>query len=71
MDSILIHGIRIFQFKGSAKARAAAHGRVIRGLTIEEQEGLAYTPLSRKNQSLLRKALKRIPGAAGLVIALY
>ena len=71
MDPFLIHGIRIFQFKGSAEARAEAHGRVIGALTKEEQAGLAYTPLSQKNQTLIQKALKRFPGAASLVNSIY
>lgn len=56
MDSIKINQIRIVRLAGSRTERARDHGRILAGLTKAELETLAYTPLSKKNQKLLKRA---------------
>ncbi len=70
-DIELIKGIRLVRLKGTRKERAEQHGRLVASLPREEQKELAFTPLSKKNQTLIRQATRRIPGLGKLVSGLY
>ena len=71
METELIKNIHLIRLKGTRKERAEQHGRFIAGLTKEQQKKLAFTPLSKKNQTLIRRATQRIPGLGKLMGGLY
>jgi predicted choloylglycine hydrolase len=58
LNSFLIEGIRILKLSGTDMERAIAHGDEIKKLSKEERATLALHPLSKKNQSLLERAIK-------------
>ena len=71
METRLIKNIHLVRLKGTHRERAEQHGRLIASLTKEEQKRLAFTPLSRKNQTLIKRATHRIPGVGKLMGGLY
>jgi predicted choloylglycine hydrolase len=71
MDSLLIQNIHLIRLKGTHRERAEQHGRMIAALPRDEQRRLAFTPLSKKNQSLIRRTTQRIPGVGKLMGGLY
>ncbi len=71
MEPLVIKNIRIIHLRGTREERAQKHGEIIASLTPEERYGLAYTPLSKKNQHLIKKAGARIPGIGKLIGGLY
>ena len=71
METRLIKNIHLVRLKGTHRERAEQHGRLIASLTKEEQKRLAFTPLSKKNQTLIKRATHRIPGVGKLMGGLY
>lgn len=71
MESRVIKNIHLIRLKGTHRERAEQHGRYIANLTKDQQKKLAFTPLSRKNQSLIKRATHRIPGIGKLMGGLY
>ncbi|NDG84939.1 MAG: hypothetical protein EBX52_07875 [Proteobacteria bacterium] len=71
MEIETLKGIRLIRLTGTRKERAEQHGRYIASLDKSEQKALAFTPLSKKNQTLIRRATQRIPGVGKLMGGLY
>ncbi len=71
METRLIKNIHLVRLKGTHRERAEQHGRLIASLPKEEQKQLAFTPLSKKNQTLIKRATHRIPGVGKLMGGLY
>jgi hypothetical protein len=71
METELIKNIHLIRLTGTRKERAEQHGRFIANLSKEQQKKLAFTPLSKKNQTLIRRATQRIPGLGKLMGGLY
>ena len=67
MDSVNLHSsknVRLLWFKGNDTERARVHANEIQKLNASERQKLALNPLSKKNQSLITRAIEsatRIP----------
>jgi predicted choloylglycine hydrolase len=61
LKSFLIEGVRLIRLTGTDLERATQHGDEIRKLTKEGRDTLALHPLSKKNQSLLERAVRSNP----------
>ncbi len=71
MDSHLIENVRVIRLKGTREERARIHGELIASLSEKERKSLVYTPLSQKNQTLIKRATARFPGVGSLIGNLY
>jgi hypothetical protein len=60
VKSYLTEGVRIVRLSGTDLERATQHADEIRKLTKEGRDTLALHPLSKKNQSLLERALRSV-----------
>ena len=59
------------RLKGTRQERALQHGQFIASLSKEERHGLAFTPLSKKNQTLIRRAMPKFPGTGRMIARAY
>ena len=62
MDTKLLHSVRILRVTGTRQERARQHGEFVHGLSSAERAELAFTPLSKKNQTLIKRATEHLPG---------
>jgi predicted choloylglycine hydrolase len=71
MESRTYRNVTFLRLKGTHRERAEQHGRYLSELPREVQRKLAFAPLSRINQSLIRRATHRLPGVGRLISGLY
>jgi hypothetical protein len=71
METRIVKNIHLIRLSGTHRERAEQHGRFIAGLSKDEQKRLAFTPLSKKNQTLIKRATQRVPGLGKLMGGLY
>jgi tetratricopeptide (TPR) repeat protein len=56
---------------GTRKERALQHGQFVHGLSAAEKKSLAFTPLSQKNQTLIKRATEHLLGAGNILSKAY
>jgi predicted choloylglycine hydrolase len=71
MSSHLIRNVRILHLTGTREERALKHGTFVHELSREERRGLAFTPLSQKNQTLIKRATGSYPMAGRMAARVY
>lgn len=71
MESKTYKNVTFLRLRGTHRERAEQHGRYIAELPRDTKQRLAFNPLSRMNQSLIRRATHRLPGAGRLISGLY
>ncbi len=71
MEMKKIHNITVMRLTGTRKERALAHGKYIAGLSGMQKQALVFTPLSQKNQSLIKRATANVPAMGKMMSKLY
>ncbi len=56
-ESHILAGVRLIRLQGNDDARARQHGNYLQSLTHEQKKRLPFTPLAKKNQYLISRAL--------------
>jgi predicted choloylglycine hydrolase len=59
------------QLKGTRRERALQHGQFVASLSKEDREKLAFTPLSKKNQTLIKRAMPKFPSVGRMIARAY
>lgn len=71
MDTLLINSVRILRLTGSRAERARQHGEFVRAQGAETKKAIAFTPLSKKNQTLIKRATDHLPGVGRVLSWVY
>jgi hypothetical protein len=71
MDPLKFKNLTVWVLTGTRPERAAQQGKLLGKLTPSERKQLAFTPLSKKNQILIKRAGSRLPGIGKLIGGLY